>query len=145
MNTGIPDGTTPLLDELYARRLPDNEILSLRVSVIDATLNDNQQVTTRSLRVEPQLHAHLKDKLTRINATTLGQRTIAAYHNHYFGHSNPIVATASPDITAEQRANRELLVSAMEAAGFTNLPEEWWHHTLANEPFPETFFDAPIG
>ena len=25
-----------------------------------------------------------------------------------------------------------------------NLPEEWWHYTLANEPFPETFFDSPI-
>ncbi len=58
---------------------------------------------------------------------------------------DPIAATASPDITAEQRANRELLVSAMEAAGFANLPEEWWHYTLADEPFPETFFDAPIG
>ncbi|MBM3681650.1 MAG: M15 family metallopeptidase [Actinobacteria bacterium] len=32
----------------------------------------------------------------------------------------------------------------MEAAGFVNLPEEWWHFTLADEPFPETFFDAPI-
>ena len=57
---------------------------------------------------------------------------------------DPIAATASPDITAEQKANRQLLVSAMEAAGFVNLPEEWWHYTLADEPFPETFFDAPI-
>lgn len=58
---------------------------------------------------------------------------------------DPLAATDSPDITAEQRANRQLLASAMEAAGFVNLPEEWWHYTLANEPFPETYFDAPVG
>ena len=57
---------------------------------------------------------------------------------------DPLAATASPDITAEQKANRQLLLSAMQAAGFVNLPEEWWHYTLANEPFPETFFDTPI-
>ncbi|MSY97655.1 MAG: D-alanyl-D-alanine dipeptidase [Actinobacteria bacterium] len=57
---------------------------------------------------------------------------------------DPLAATASPDITAEQRANRQLLVSIMEAAGFVNLPEEWWHYTLANEPFPKTFFDPAI-
>ena len=57
---------------------------------------------------------------------------------------DPLAATASPDITAEQRAHRQLLASAMEAGGFVNLPEEWWHYTLSNEPFPNTFFDAPI-
>lgn len=57
---------------------------------------------------------------------------------------DPLAATASPDITAEQKDNRQLLLSAMQAAGFVNLPEEWWHYTLANEPFPETFFDSPI-
>lgn len=57
---------------------------------------------------------------------------------------DPLAATANPDITAEQRANRQVLTTAMEAAGFVNLPEEWWHYTLGDEPFPETFFDAPI-
>ena len=57
---------------------------------------------------------------------------------------DPLAATASPEITAEQKENRQLLVSAMQAAGFVNLPEEWWHYTLANEPFPETYFDTPI-
>ena len=57
---------------------------------------------------------------------------------------DPLAATASLDITAEQKDNRKLLVSAMEAAGFVNLPEEWWHYTLTNEPFPQTYFDSPI-
>jgi D-alanyl-D-alanine dipeptidase len=33
----------------------------------------------------------------------------------------------------------------MEAAGFVNLPEEWWHYTLKDEPFPDTYFDAELG
>lgn len=57
---------------------------------------------------------------------------------------DPLAATANSGISAEQRANRQLLVSVMEAAGFVNLPEEWWHYTLADEPFPDTYFDSPI-
>jgi D-alanyl-D-alanine dipeptidase len=32
----------------------------------------------------------------------------------------------------------------MERAGFTNLPEEWWHFTLDGETFPDTYFDFPV-
>ncbi len=57
---------------------------------------------------------------------------------------DPLSATASTKVTAQQRANRDILLEAMTAAGFTNLAEEWWHYTLADEPFPDTYFDAPI-
>ena len=57
---------------------------------------------------------------------------------------DPLANTANPGISPRQRANREILVSEMNRAGFTNLPEEWWHYTLRNEPFPDTYFDAPI-
>ena len=32
----------------------------------------------------------------------------------------------------------------MMAEGFEPLPTEWWHFTLKNEPYPETFFDFPV-
>lgn len=57
---------------------------------------------------------------------------------------DPLAATADTQITADQRANRRILVAAMEAAGFVNLPEEWWHYTLKDEPFPDTYFDAAV-
>ena len=28
--------------------------------------------------------------------------------------------------------------------GFVSLAEEWWHFTLANEPYPDTYFDFPV-
>ncbi|MBR0267583.1 MAG: M15 family metallopeptidase [Clostridia bacterium] len=47
-------------------------------------------------------------------------------------------------ITEEQYANRMILREAMLAHGFKPLPEEWWHFTLANEPYPDTYFTFPI-
>lgn len=52
--------------------------------------------------------------------------------------------TINPDIGPQQRANRLLLKNLMESAGFENLPEEWWHFTLSNEPYPESYFDFEI-
>ena len=48
------------------------------------------------------------------------------------------------DLTDAQRANRRLLADAMQAHGFAPYPEEWWHYTLADEPYPETYFDFPV-
>ncbi len=47
-------------------------------------------------------------------------------------------------ITEEQYANRMLLREVMMKYGFKPLPEEWWHFTLENEPFPDTYFTFPI-
>ena len=44
------------------------------------------------------------------------------------------------DITEEQYANRMILREAMLAHGFRPLPEEWWHFTLDDEPYPDTYF-----
>ncbi len=51
---------------------------------------------------------------------------------------------SSTDVTPEQQANRRRLASAMERAGFAPFFMEWWHFTLREEPFPDTYFDVPI-
>ena len=48
------------------------------------------------------------------------------------------------DITDEQYENRMILREAMMEHGFNPLPEEWWHFTLADEPYPETYFTFPV-
>ena len=58
----------------------------------------------------------------------------------FFG---PVSWPDSPAATAPQRANRLLLQSLMKAHGFAHYPKEWWHFTLRNEPYPETYFDFP--
>jgi D-alanyl-D-alanine dipeptidase len=47
-------------------------------------------------------------------------------------------------VTAEQYENRMLLQSVMVKHGFVPIDCEWWHFTLANEPFPDTYFDFPV-
>ena len=49
-----------------------------------------------------------------------------------------------PGVTPAQRANRLLLRNLMLGQGFRPLSTEWWHFTLAEEPYPETYFDFPI-
>ena len=48
------------------------------------------------------------------------------------------------EITEAQYANRMLLREGMLSHGFKPLPEEWWHFTLENEPYPETYFTFPV-
>ena len=57
---------------------------------------------------------------------------------------DPRSHTESPEVADEQRANRLRLRAAMEAGGFRNYEAEWWHYTLRDEPYPDTYFDLPI-
>lgn len=50
----------------------------------------------------------------------------------------------STQITPEQQKMRNYLQSVMNQAGFKGYNEEWWHFTLINEPFPETYFNFDI-
>ncbi len=47
-------------------------------------------------------------------------------------------------ITDEQYENRMLLRRAMIRAGFRPIDCEWWHFTLEDEPYPDTYFEFPV-
>ena len=49
-----------------------------------------------------------------------------------------------PDISDAQKENRRILRDAMMDAGFKPFDTEWWHFTLEDEPFPDTYFDFPV-
>ncbi len=61
-----------------------------------------------------------------------------------FDFFDPRSHTASPDIGEAAKANRSMLLKAMAAHGFENFPQEWWHFTLRNEPYPDTYFDFVV-
>lgn len=52
--------------------------------------------------------------------------------------------TENPAIADSAMANRMLLRSIMTEAGFRNYVNEWWHYTLIDEPYPDTYFDEPV-
>ena len=47
-------------------------------------------------------------------------------------------------VTKEQFANRMILRGIMVSHGFKPIAEEWWHFTLKDEPYPQTYFDFPV-
>jgi len=49
-----------------------------------------------------------------------------------------------PQQPSEARANRLMLSSVMQLHGFKPYPYEWWHFTLTDEPYPDTYFDFPV-
>lgn len=59
----------------------------------------------------------------------------------YFGQSSH---TDYDGVTVKQHNNRMILQDAMIRHGFTPFDGEWWHFTLANEPYPNTYFTFPV-
>lgn len=51
---------------------------------------------------------------------------------------------ACKPITEEQYRNRMILQNAMVNHGFNIYECEWWHFTLKDEPFPDTYFNFPV-
>jgi D-alanyl-D-alanine dipeptidase len=47
-------------------------------------------------------------------------------------------------INSNQLRNRQLLRNIMIKHGFNPYAKEWWHFSLINEPFPNTYFDFVI-
>jgi D-alanyl-D-alanine dipeptidase len=61
-----------------------------------------------------------------------------------FDFFDPRSAGDSLDVPEAARALRNKLRAAMERRGFEPYAAEWWHFTLANEPYPEIHFDVPV-
>lgn len=48
------------------------------------------------------------------------------------------------EVTEEQYENRMMLQSVMVRNGFCPIDCEWWHFTLEDEPYPDTYFEFPV-
>ena len=57
---------------------------------------------------------------------------------------SPISHPDCRTITDEQFENRMTLQRAMLRSGFEPIDCEWWHFTLKNEPYPDTYFNFPV-
>ena len=65
-------------------------------------------------------------------------------HPDYGGNPDTGEYTGGVDITEEQFRNRMILRQAMVRHGFDTYDCEWWHFCLANEPYPDTYFNFPV-
>ena len=78
--------------------------------------------------------------LTIVDAKTGKELDMGSSYDFFGKESHPFYG----GIGQLQKKNRMLLRQLMLANGFKPYENEWWHFTLENEPFPETYFNFPI-
>lgn len=78
--------------------------------------------------------------LTIVHAST-GKEVDMGGTFDYFGN---ISHTDYDGVSEQQHLNRILLRNVMVRHGFKPVRGEWWHFTLTNEPYPETYFTFPV-
>ena len=57
---------------------------------------------------------------------------------------DPISHHGAEGIALVETINRQCLRSIMASRGFRSYDCEWWHYTLEDESYPDTYFDFPI-
>ncbi|MBR3012205.1 MAG: M15 family metallopeptidase [Bacteroidales bacterium] len=65
-------------------------------------------------------------------------------HPDYGGNPDTGEYTGGVNLTEEQFRNRMILRQAMVRHGFATYDCEWWHFSLADEPYPDTYFNFPV-
>lgn len=78
--------------------------------------------------------------LTLVSLTGGGELPMGSAFD-YFGPSS---RRDYDGLTRAERTNRDLLRTAMDAAGFDGIEQEWWHFTLRDEPYSGRRFDFVI-
>ena len=57
---------------------------------------------------------------------------------------SPLSHPDSKEVTETQFENRMFLQNAMTRNGFKPIYCEWWHFSLRDEPYPDTYFEFPV-
>ena len=61
-----------------------------------------------------------------------------------FDYFSEISHPDNRDVSEEQYHNRMFLQDLMVKGGFRPYDCEWWHFTMENEPYPDTYFEFPV-
>ncbi|MDP4599746.1 MAG: M15 family metallopeptidase [Polaribacter sp.] len=78
--------------------------------------------------------------ITLIKLNTKKELDMGSAYDFFGEESHPFYKK----ITKKQQENRLFLRKIMVENGFSPYDNEWWHFTLKNEPFPNTYFNFPI-
>jgi zinc D-Ala-D-Ala dipeptidase len=108
-----------------------------RASTVDITIVPLDAAVPRPRSPRPPLRSCENERADRFPDASLDMGT---GYDCFSERSH----TPSRAVGPQQRANRLLLERVMESHGFEGLAEEWWHYTLASEPYPDSYFDFPI-
>ncbi|NOX41889.1 MAG: M15 family metallopeptidase [Alphaproteobacteria bacterium] len=148
----LPDGLCLMVFEAFRSRARQWELWNpvfAKITQNNPDWSQAQVYTEASRWVSPpdgfgsghQAGAAVDLKLARADRTEL----------EFGGVMKGLTGVAPTDwpVSAELRKNRDMLVTAMQAAGMTNYPDEWWHFSYGDRLWAEvtnrdTAFFAPI-
>lgn len=120
----------------WAENLSDTTMKAVFYPMVDKSLLFEQQyIMARS--------GHSRGStvdLTLVNTLTGKELDMGSPFDWFGGESHPDYTA----LTEQQLANRHILWDAMLRHGFKMIDSEWWHFTLIDEPYPDTYFDFPI-
>ncbi|MET7964663.1 M15 family metallopeptidase [Micromonospora zamorensis] len=108
-----------------------------RGSTLDVTLVDEPAASQPPYRVGQPLVACTAPRGQRFADNSIDMGT-------GFDCFDSRAHTADPRIRGTARDNRRLLQRLMTDGGFVNYDREWWHYSYREEPYPDTFFAAPV-
>jgi len=97
----------------------------------DKQLKSIEEITASKRQLKDGFNVVFLDDATVDMGSSFDLFDIASHHN-------------SPVIAAEPTKLRNYLRGKMEKYGFEAYPQEWWHYTLKNEPYPTTYFDFDV-
>lgn len=66
---------------------------------------------------------------------------MGSYFDYFGDISSPLYTKG---LTNHQINNRKTLRNLMLDNGFIPLESEWWHYTLKDEPYPDTYFNVEV-
>lgn len=120
------------------RHIPDNPVIKLKYhpNLTKQEIYDNGYIMRQN-------SSHSRGStvdLTIVDSKT-GQELDMGTTFDFFGKESH---TDYPEISQQAKNNRALLKDLMTKHGFENLPQEWWHYTLKNEPFKDIYFDFEV-
>ncbi|MET8233926.1 M15 family metallopeptidase [Micromonospora sp. NPDC005298] len=124
-------------DRLFADGYVGAPTAHSRGSTLDLTLVDEPAASQPPYRAGQPLVACTAPRGQRFDDNSIDMGT-------GFDCFDPRAHTADSRITGTARENRLLLRRLMTDAGFVNYDREWWHYRLRDEPYPDTFFAAPV-
>ena len=108
-----------------------------RGSTVDLTIVGLPAKPTRAYRTGEQLVSCYAPRSQRFPDASIDMGT-------GFDCFDPRANTLDPRVQGTPHNDRLMLEHTMQAAGFTGIPEEWWHFTYRSEPYPATYFDFPV-
>jgi D-alanyl-D-alanine dipeptidase len=133
------------MQRLYYPRLPKSDLFNKGYISSRSAHTRGAAVDVSIIELGKKLHPTLERKYKLSDGTELiylddGSVDMGAHFDlldEASWHDNELV-------TKEQSSMRNLLREKMEKHGFKRYDKEWWHYSLKQEPFPDTYFDFDI-